>query len=126
MPPADKHLAATVYAAVHAAVADAINVHAPPGVVAARATSAALAVIGDDQQPRERPAERRRRENAAMLAKMDELKRQGMRRGAATAAAKCVAVDPDDPLEVEMLAQRARRLCRNKNEQCSDGRENDE
>jgi hypothetical protein len=66
----------------------------------------------DDPEPRERPAEHRRRKNATALAQMAELHRQGKGRDAASIVARQVAVDPHDPHEVDMIAQRLRRLWR--------------
>jgi hypothetical protein len=76
------------------------------------AVDRAIAKAIDDPEPRERTAERRRRENAAALAQMAELHRQGKGRDAASIVARQMAVDPHDPHEVDMIAQRLRRLWR--------------
>ena len=72
----------------------------------------------------ETPTERCRRENAIAMAIMDDADARGRSRDGAHEAAKRIAIDPGDPLELERLAQRFRRLRRNKNERYSFATEN--
>jgi hypothetical protein len=116
----DNRLAAVVGAAVRDAIA-ATTRDVPLGSAVATVTAAVVAAIGGDgdamnasvARSPERPAERRRRENAAAMVEMDELERQGRRRDAAMIVARRTAINPHDPNEIEMLAQRLRRLRRN-------------
>jgi hypothetical protein len=60
----------------------------------------------------ERPGEWRRRENAEALVQLGELEQQGRGRSSAVILAKRRAKDPNDPTEIEVLAQHFRRLRR--------------
>lgn len=82
-----------------------------PAVAVARGVQRVLAII----EPDERPAERIARENAAMLAEMAAL---GNTRSAATIVAMRRSSDPNARYN---LAQRLRRLRRNKNAHCAFG-----
>lgn len=78
------------------------------------AQAAAARAICDaqlDDRP-ERPAEKFRRQAAEALATMAELKAAGRGPAAATIVAKRMAADPSDATEIEHLAQRFRRLWR--------------
>jgi hypothetical protein len=107
MPPASAAFAA----ALRQAVADVIGRRLSLDVAVARAVAQ---LGGDDEAPRERPAERRQRENADALTQMAELEQGGQRREAAMIVAKRMAIDRNDPAEVAILAQRLRRLRRRK------------
>ena len=103
--------------AISAAVRDAVTAVLDRGEPITSAVSAAVARILDGAEPpqhmrAERPAERLARENAAALALMEDMHRRGQGRHAASSAARRFAIDPHDPLECEMLAQRWRRLWR--------------
>ena len=111
----EEQLAATVRAVVAAHIAR-------HGSVDAAAVRAGLLRAANDFDGAERPAERRRRENAWALGRMEKLHHAGKGRSAAMITAKELAIDPGDPAEVEIIAQRLRRLWRQhpkKNEQCS-------
>ena len=60
----------------------------------------------------ERPSERLRRENETALAGMLSLETRGKSRQAALIVARRLAQNPRDPAELERLAQRFRRLRR--------------
>src|SRR4051794_8740919 len=77
--------------AVRLAVADVVERGAMVGTAVARA----VLTVFDDPEPRERPAERRRRENEAALARMAKLHREGRGRSAARIVAKQMAIDPN-------------------------------
>src|SRR5258706_9003084 len=87
-----------IAAAIRAALLDIVEHRVPIAIAVARAAAAA---VGDDAAPRERPAERRRRENANALGQMAELEHAGQRREAAAIVPKPLSVDPHDPAEVE-------------------------
>jgi hypothetical protein len=86
------------------------------------AVSAAVCAIleGDDKGSvrtfaPETPTERCRRENQQAMAIMDAADARGRSRDGASEAAKQIATDPSDPLELERLGQRFRRLRRTAN-----------
>ena len=103
-----------VTAAVRAAVTAVIEHGLPVHEAVTAAVTRHLGGVGVDNinSPPERPAERLARENAAALALMEDMHRRGQGRHAASSAARRFAIDPHDPLECEMLAQRWRRLWR--------------
>lgn len=104
-----------IASAIAAEIVAGIEGRIPKGQAIARGTANVMEIIG------ERPAERLRRENAAALKLMAEFKANGKGRAAAMIAARLIAVDKNDPAELEKLAQRFRRLWREheKNERYS-------
>ena len=81
--------------------------------VAVRAAVLNEIVGGLEPTPRERPSERHRRERAEGLKMMVEIGIDA--RTTVSYVAQALATDPRDPAEVHALAQRLRRLRRNKN-----------
>jgi hypothetical protein len=115
------------YIAVTAAIrstVEAVLKHDAPMQVAVAAAAARILAGAPDIGPAdhaERPLERLRRENATAMAQIEALAAAGRGRAACAIVARRMATNPADPLEVEMLAQRFRRLRRDqqKSERCS-------
>jgi hypothetical protein len=105
----DRRIDAAVSVAVRAAIEAILNRQVPFAVAVERAVRAQLG--GDDVVSVERPAERRRHENDALLAQVDAL---GGGRNAAMMIARRMA--PHDPAEQSRIAQHVRRLVRRRAE----------
>jgi hypothetical protein len=112
--------------AVRAAVTNIIE-RAMPIQTAVRAAAVTLLQRAEPERDHlaERPSERCARENRLALEIMRDFHASGRGRCGAASAAKRLATDPSDPLELEKLQQRFRRLWRDakKNEHCSVGNE---
>jgi hypothetical protein len=112
----DQSITAAVAAAVHSVMLDVLTRRLALPLAVDLVTRAALdAALGDER--RERP--RRRYDATAALAQMSALEGRGKRRSAASILAKRMARNPDDPAEVEIIAQHLRRLRRKETRACS-------
>jgi hypothetical protein len=106
-------LAAAIAAAVRGAVLDALNRGVDVETAVARATAREIARFSNEVElpAPERPAQRLHRENAELLAQLDAM---GGGRDAAMKIARRTVVDPNDAVAVDLMAQRIRRLRRNR------------
>jgi hypothetical protein len=110
---ADARQILIVAAAVRQAIAAALDQAVPIETAIAIAAAKILGGEGDDDAgPAERPAEKRRRQNADAMLQLAALELEGKGRGAASIVARRMAADPRDPAEVEAMAQHLRRIRR--------------
>jgi hypothetical protein len=103
--------------AVERAVRAALSAEVDGRTVAVSRAIAAGIGGPDEAAPAETAAERRRRQNCAELAMLDELKGQGKREAVGILARRLVA-DPHNPLAIKSEERRLRRLWANKADTC--------
>ena len=105
--------------AVERAVRAALNAEVDGRTIEVAVGRTIAAGIGgpDEAAPAETAAERRRGQNCAELAMLDELKGQGKREAVGILARRLVA-DPRNPLAIKSEERRLRRLWANKADIC--------